>query len=55
MLLFQFLRLEGSVWNGNVITFIAKNTGKILSNSKTNQNNPFLIPQSKLARDPCLN
>ena len=45
MLLFQFLRLEGSEWNGNVITYIAENTWKILSNLKTNQNNPFLIPQ----------
>ena len=52
MLLFQFLRLEGSDWNGNVFTFIAKNTGKILSNSKTNQNNPFLIPQSKFSPWP---
>ena len=48
MLLFQFLRLEGSDWNGNVITFIAKNTGKILSNSETNQNNPFLIPAKQI-------
>ena len=52
MLLFQFLRLEGSDWNGNVFTFIAKNTGKILSSSKTNQNNPFLIPQSKFSPWP---